>query len=490
MAWSPYAPLQGLPSPLSTALPSYTGAGPPISVEAMQQEADRIQAWLVMGRSGPEVWPGRSVPGGHSQPLSCRPMSGNVLSSPRRAPGGSNTAGIPSRVSTTGDAEREALRQENIRLRHALEATTCDRERALAVCTEAEVAEHRSELEAVEVRLQRMEETEENLRLRLEAESRERSNELEALRGEFHRVMERWHMQADRQEADHVQLQQENFEAAERLAATQRNVARQHVVAHASAPSEVIEIRRRRLQSETADLQRELSGRSQRVHTLATRLARCEGELSGQPSAADVGAQRDVLRVLQRTVARLQPRLRASAQESEALEESTAVEEACAAAEKQWSRQGAENGAKALMQMQAQLAHLRHMYATMRQRCEGMEKGSNGMEEDPAAWNEQRCYWEDALGDHRLWLARGEDELRQLHGEFSAAEQRCAAVCREESHIEAAANQDRVVLEELRRQLRRSNARNAGLEVEARLLGLPPLSLAAEPLVVGLPGAA
>merc|ERR1712217_75150 len=131
------------------------------------------------------------------------------------------------------------------------------------------------------------------------------------------------------------------------------------------------------------------------------------------------------------------------------------------------------------------LQHLRHMYVTMGRRCEGMQRFA-GNDETHTAMHEQRCYWEDAIADHRVWLARGHDEVRQLLSERSVAEHRCAAVRRESNRLEAAAHQDRQALEQLQRQLQRSNARNAGLEVEARHLGLVGHSqLAGEPLTVG-----
>merc|ERR1712039_576630 len=114
---------------------------------------------------------------------------------------------------------------------------------------------------------------------------------------------------------------------------------------------------------------------------------------------------------------------------------------------------------------------------------------------------QQQAQWQDAVADHNLKLFRGEDEIRQLRAEFDEVQHRCAEVRREESRLEAAAHQDRLALEDLRRQLRRSDARNAGLEAEALHLGVvgPPTAavagvnrpwsaaLAGEPLAVSYP---
>jgi len=320
----------------------------------------------------------------------------------------------------------------------------------------------------LEMRLRQALGEEAQLEARLEADSRERQAELAALHSELLSSADRWREEVGLQETEHLRLQRENTALAERVAAAagERQKAGSDRVRMLWSGRQQAEVA-----AASEGLRRELAGRTRQVRSLAAALTTCEEKLAAQPSAADAGAQRDVLRVLQRTAARLNSRLRATTEEAEALEEERAqgeMEEACAEeGRRRLLRQGGGSaGAEALVSMQKHLARLRHMYVAMGRRCEGFEHrlDSEG----------------GLLADRRELLERSEERLRALSGELGAAERRCAGVRQEEARLEAAAEQDRRTLEGLRRQLQRSNARNAGLEVEAQLLGFPPTAPQAE----------
>lgn len=106
------------------------------------------------------------------------------------------------------------------------------------------------------------------------------------------------------------------------------------------------------------------------------RLARAEAGLAGEASAADVGAQRDVLRLLQRAAAGLQPEAQALASQRAELRERARAEESCA--EQGAEHRGGDGDARALRELQARLAHLRGVFLSMRRRCEDRDSGVDG----------------------------------------------------------------------------------------------------------------
>lgn len=176
--------------------------------------------------------------------------------------------------------------------------------------------------------------------------------------------------------------------------------------------------------------------------------------------ADEVGAQRDVLQVLQDHV--VQHHQLPGLQEPSPLH-------------------GAHSS-EALAALQEHLCQLRSMYVTMGRRCEAFEQQLGAEEADLArqeaqhslehscATAERREHWEALLFKQSALLEQGEEELQFLARQVQEAQQRRDNVSREEARLEATAKQDEATLERLRFALRRLLARNAGLEVEAQLL--------------------
>jgi len=357
----------------------------PLSVEAMQQEADSIQAWLAQGEAGLR------------------------LQDPSL---GSQYAGH------------------------------------LAAAAGAGVDESTSFYFTVQQRCQ------------------ESQAELQELRAELSQSHAHWQGRVASLEGEHARLLQENSAHEEELAAC-RAVQRTIVVER-----EAFSGNRGQLDASIAGLRRELAEQTQQAQILSGRAAEIEWEASGQPSPADVGAQRDVLRLLQRSFAGLQPQLRASAAEREGLQRRVQTEQECAKAQAlrqaRWSEGG---GAKTLAGLQTRLVDLRGAYESMALRCKELEAwfGDDRYELDFA---EQDRQWSDSYAKCELELAHGGDETKHLRAELDCVKVQCARVVGEEARLQAAAAQDQQCLEQLRAQLHRSEARNAGLEAEAQFLGL------------------
>ncbi|CAK0809449.1 unnamed protein product, partial [Prorocentrum cordatum] len=94
----------------------------------------------------------------------------------------------------------------------------------------------------------------------------------------------------------------------------------------------------------------------------------------------------------------------------------------------------------------------------------------------PVARDCEWCPWPPRRGDAlaealRAQVAQGDEELRLLRGELSAATEDARAARAEEARLEAAAQQDARDEDALWGRLRRSEARRAALEAEAAALG-------------------
>eukprot|EP00933_Yihiella_yeosuensis_P027784 TRINITY_DN21645_c0_g1_i1.p1 TRINITY_DN21645_c0_g1~~TRINITY_DN21645_c0_g1_i1.p1 ORF type:complete len:357 (-),score=101.28 TRINITY_DN21645_c0_g1_i1:77-1147(-) len=232
-----------------------------------------------------------------------------------------------------------------------------------------------------------------------------------------------------------------------------------------------------RLREDIAIVRQEIADRSHSVANLSARLAAGEAELHMQPSPAHAGAQQDAVQVLQRAASQLQARL----PPPQALQAFDGV------AQPLHSLQSGE----VLQAMQAELGILRDMYITMGQQCDthhqqlgaeraeaekyqfevgqALQKAAEQQRFTAAA--ERQAYWKAVFTDYATRLGQGEEELQQLRGELVAGQLRRGTVVGEEARLQAAASQDENTLEQLRLQLRGLHARNAGLEVEAKMLG-------------------
>ncbi|CAE8684942.1 unnamed protein product, partial [Polarella glacialis] len=222
----------------------------------------------------------------------------------------------------------------------------------------------------------------------------------------------------------------------------------------------------RRLELQLAALREELASCSCCTEELAAKLSACDADTGPSlEEASDACAQEDVLQVLKLTMANFN--------EPQAPHASSA---------------GSLQDGKALLAMQEHLVSLRGKYLHMGQQCQAFEHHLGEIEAEEerclreadrnteaAAAAECRSSWAAALSEHTLWVDEGERHLEQLGGEFLEAQLRLGAVRRESTRLEAAARQDECTLEQFRLQLRRLHARNAGLEVEAQLLGLAVL---------------
>lgn len=219
-------------------------------------------------------------------------------------------------------------------------------------------------------------------------------------------------------------------------------------------------------QAEIQALSGELARRRRRVRSLAERAAQLELELNGEPTQADVGAQRDILRLLQRSVTRLKA-------STERAPKKVAVRE---------DQLRQNRAAEALLLMQSRLGELRQMYLQMGERCLGLEQQMGAQRQETGAQEdlrngelpmaEEAGLLSGAIADHQRWLTQAEEEVQQLQSEVVEAVKRRDEIQREEAKLMLAAAKDRETLEHLRAQLRRSEAHNKTLESEARALGL------------------
>jgi len=79
-------------------------------------------------------------------------------------------------------------------------------------------------------------------------------------------------------------------------------------------------------------------------------------------------------------------------------------------------------------------------------------------------------HWQAVLAQHFEAVAQEEEIIQRLRKELAAAESRASHVRDEEARLASAARQDRLVIEELRTQLRHADARNESLEAKLRSL--------------------
>jgi len=436
---------------------------PQLNLDALQLEADKIQAWLATGCS-------------------------NI-----RAPG------------TKQDYDTAKLRVECDRVLQR------DEDSASVSGADAQCHELQLQHDAIVMRLQNTTEAEAALTSALKAEEQNRICELAKLRAELCDVGECQSASVAKYQARLRSQQLENCA----LSAEFQDLIRQGEV----------QLRGTSWQPGFCPLRLELDRRVQEVSTLREKVRQSEAEaaqLENQlASGADTGAQRDVLRILQNTVARLQPALQVVSVEQARLEgirakrdelveawrgreeeddeggrntgpvrgtdqvatEDEDEEEDEEEEEKgqKWSRfglrrgtrdscGGGDDGRAMLLSVREHLLRLRHLYLKTGQRCQALE----GCLETPVGAPDEAHEEADA-GDMEWLGARPayEEELWRLRNALHLAERRCTDVVAEEARLVDAAERDHIMISELRLQLRRSHERNSSLES----LGAAPSSL-------------
>lgn len=426
--------------------------GSPLNVDALHHEADRIQAWLARGPESqrPELQPTSPWPLGSAAVSPLRgAASGDGVAAwrralaahafPRRSASPLLAPGRSSRAAISAE-DAEALRREASRLRVALDG---------AAPVQADIA-------GGEARLQQLSEAAAGARRRLEAQRQQSAQEVEALVKRLREVAALARARGADLRMEQAEQEFGNAELAQRLAACR---GRQ------TAESER---GRKRVAAETstAQLRRFLHERAGRIRELAERASSLEGGLAEEPSAADVGAQQDAIRILERALASLRPEAHALSAEESELRDRAHTEEGCAMEERRRSALGEDGAnAEALSQLQARLLHLREDYASTALRCEGLERRLASEERETDVEVELR----EAMAEEAR-LGCSSSDLADLAERLLEARARCAEVLREESRLQAAADEDRSAMDRLRQQLRRSRAREAGLEAEAQFL--------------------
>jgi len=310
----------------------------------------------------------------------------------------------------------------------------------------------------------------------LRSQCLESRSDLQELRTELHDSNTRWQEQVACMEAEHAKVLRRNALLAEEVTA---GVTREE---HATAQRQAFGERRRELEYSVAALRRQLSEKTSHVRELSARVAGSQLETASTPSAAEVGAQRDVLRILQRTVAGLQPQLRQATIDRDSLQQRVVLEqehvEDQARRYADWcggdsSPSGASN---ALLALRSRLRSLRKSYARESSRCEELEEwfASDHDGDDGADGGiTEECFdeWREALAQQEMRFLQSQEVTRSLRDELSVVSAQCSHVVGEECRLQEAAEQDRQLVDRLRAQLLRSEARNAGLEAEARFLG-------------------
>jgi len=493
---------------------SHSGSQGALDVEALHREAASIQAWLASQSNTGHAGKSCVVP--PKDFLQSADISGT--SSVKRAVPSQSTvvepsARLPLTQHGTDISDVNFLQRENLALRAEVHVALANQEmlgaeveaerfvlqrehnelesrselareqqRVLNACTEAECAELESQRCLAATRLSRLTETEAALREHRAAEERCRSQELAELRVELEATRDRQRNAAVTAESQVLALREENKELATRLAdaAAERSAAD---AAQATLGLAEDQVRNR----EFTELTQELGGRARRVQALQEKLARVQrdsAELESQlsregnrPSHADMGAQRDVLRVLTQTIQRLKPKVQSAKLERADLEESVRIEQGCA--EQLRFRDGHEGSeaqlaVQALHSAQQQLAQLRQMYMQMGRRCEDLGVRLAGSPERDGGPFTLSCEgsgcWDDVVLSEReeAALARDSTEMMRLNDELRLAEIRRDNVRDEEKRLIEAARLDRLGVKDLQEQLRRSESRNASLEAQLK----------------------
>jgi len=410
-----------------------------ISVDVMQEEVEHIQAWLGMGTpdacSHPARWQdeAKTVPQRGAASSSCfnAPLVGDAEISMMGLDGQWSTDPVPLLAASSTMAGKPMDQ----------------------ACFHSSCGDSTGSSQAHPINQAAM-----TLEARYETQREVQRKQMGQLHLELQQTTDGWQSEVSQQKAQHALLKEEYTALAAHMADVTAGKCRDLPQQDRTSGNAIA----------LAHLKREVAAWQSRICVLADSVLGFEGALASQASPADVGAQRDVLRLLLRMVSRLQQRVQASADEQDTLDQRASTTEVGGEEEEEEERRwhpDSCHAAEALVSMQSDLSRLRHMYQAMGVAFEQrMESECLGGHVDP--WGmRSHAGAEDLLVREHACLQKKEQEARQLASELAAAE-RGRAFAAEQERLEAAAYGDILVQDELRRQLFRNNARNAAVELE------------------------
>lgn len=464
------------PPPLLNDVPR-SGGTSKLNVDKLQREMESMQQWLVLdqGRRTPPLRgrgaytpPKLGINGFNGMPF----LNGDEPASFPSA-GGDQIQRLR-RENEELQAERErverqevqaaiqakedaaTLRRENIELRAELEQAI-EHERSLAARAEEEGADLRMQHEDAALRLARATGVEQALATRLELEQQSQSRELGEQQEALKRAGAKEQAVVARLGDELKNLRAEN----EALLAGLRNAAVQEAMLSARNEAEGEGWRRVGVQ-----LREELATGAREAESLRWQVKHCEEramdlrqQLAVRPSAADVGYQQDLMKILQKEVDDLRRQLTNSEKEVAELE-SKVREEDNLLQEMQHRHKVEVGSVQDLLTAHLQMDELRQKYVAMEARCRDLQGWAEQEEVQSRAASEMAR----KIAERERELAESERELQELREQLAEAERQRNLIEEEELRLLEAARRDERRMTELRKEFQQSEQRAAELE--------------------------